>query len=264
MNKRKAQSPIENQQKAQKQVSTKMATIEDVMKKLEKLNKLDSIERSVKEIETTCEDIKTRQTKTEKQTEENSTNIEVIQSDLDILQSEMNKIQYEKIRNNIIIHGVPRMEEEDTHGIALKICNSLLNAELNPNSLLTRRMPIRKFAPPIVIQFNDPIIKTTVLNNWKTLNNKNNSENINIQQKLHQLLNTNQNSKISLAEEQTQYSHKLLRETKEALGTKFKFIWIKFGNIYIRQSEDSNIHKSQNSNSKPSSTIYVPPRRRTN
>lgn len=243
MNKRNAQSPIENQNKFQKQISSNMPpTIEDVMKKLDKLDKLDSIEKSVKEIEATCEDIKVRQNKADLQTGENTSSIEYLQTDVEVLLSEMNKIQYEKIKNNIIIHGVPISQGEDVHNIALTICNTLLNIQLVPTSVLTRRMPIRNLAPPIVIQFMDQIVKATVIKNWKSLNN---SETNNIQQSLHRLLNINQNSKISIVEEQTQYSHKLLRETKSKLGNKFKFIWIKFGNIYIRQKEDSVVHKIQ-------------------
>lgn len=243
MNKRKAESPIENKNKSQKQlIPSEMATLDDIMKKLEKLDKLDSIEKTVKEIESTCEDIKIRQNKTELQTDENTSSIEVLQTDVEMLLSEMNKIQYEKIRNNIIIHGVPITDGEDTKKIALTICNKLLNIHLEPISLSTRRMPIRNLAPPIVIYFVDPIVKTTILKNWKQLNN---TSNINIQQNLNNLLQINPISKISIIEEQTQYAHKLLKETKSTLGHKFKFIWIKFGNIYIRQKEDSNVHKIQ-------------------
>lgn len=244
MQKRKAQSPIENHNKAQKKIpSTMPPTLEDIMKKLEKLDKLDSIEKSVKEIEINCEDIKVRLNKTEVQTEENTGNIEVLQTDVEVLLHQMNQIQYDKIRHNIIIHGVPIAEGENTHSIALLICNTLLNIHLDPSSLYTRRMPIRNLSPPIIIKFVDPTIKSTILKNWKTLNSTSNTKNI--QQKLQQLLHINPNSKISIIEEQTQYSHKLLKETKSTLGNKFKFIWIKFGNIYIRQKEDSLIHKIQ-------------------
>lgn len=247
MTKRKAISPISNNSKAHKQTSSEMGDVmkklEEVMKQLEKLDKLDSIETTIKEIGTTCEDLKIRQNNTDKLTNENTANIEFMQSELEVLQSEMNRIQYDKIRNNIIIYGVPIIPDEDTYDIASKICNSLLNTDLAPDSFLTRRMPIRNISPPIVIQFRDHNIKSTIIKNWKTLNNNNNSENINIQQTIRQHLNINQNSKISITEEQTHYSHKLFREVKESLGAKFKFIWNKYGYIYIRQSEDSPIHK---------------------
>lgn len=242
MTKRKAQSPVENHQKAHKQSSSTMSTLDDVMKKLEKLDKLDSIETSIKEIESTCEGIKSRQNTNETQINENTTNIEVIQSELEVLQAQMNKIHYEKIRNNIIIYGVPILEEENILDISLKICNSLLDTPLDNTSLLTRRMPIRHLSPPIIVQFLDPVVKSTIITNWKTLNNRT-TNNIEIQQKFQELLNFTQPSKISITEEHTQYSHKLFKDTKEALGNKFKFIWIKFGYIYIRQSEGSPIHK---------------------
>lgn len=56
MAKRKAQSPVENHQKAQKQSSSKMSTLDDVMKKLEELDKLDSIKSSIKEMNRYVED----------------------------------------------------------------------------------------------------------------------------------------------------------------------------------------------------------------
>lgn len=99
-------------------------------KKLEKLDKLDSVESSIKEIESTCENIQLHQNTNEQQ-------IEVIQSEVDVLQSEMNRMQYDKIRNNVIIYSVPRLEEENAQ--ELKICNSFLDTALDITCIVNTR-----------------------------------------------------------------------------------------------------------------------------
>lgn len=244
MNKRIASSPIENPTNSQKHKNIEMAppvTLEDIMKELKKLEKLDTIEKTVTEINS-------RQTKVEQQVEVNSNNINYIQTDLDVLQADVNRLNYEKIRNNIIIHGIPMQRNENTDQLVATICNTLLDVTLDPQAFLSRRMPINKNSPPLVIQFRDPTTKTTIIKNWKDLQRKAQLKpnELNIQKKLNDLLNiTDSRNIISITEEQTQYSHKLFMETKKLLGAKFKFIWIKYGTVHIRQSDSTNIHKIQ-------------------
>lgn len=245
-NKRKPSSPIENPTNSQKQQTKKMGiTLEDIWERLnmmdKRLDKLDTIEQTVTEIN--C-----RQNTVEKKVEENSANIEFIQTDVEILQADVNRLNYDKIRNNIIIHGIPVNKDENTSNLVVTICNTLLDKQLDPQCILTRRMPINTSAPPLVIQFRDPSTKFTILKNWKELQSKSqaNPSELNIQKKLYNLLNiTDTRHTISITEEQTHYSHKLFNETKKLLGTKFKFIWIKYGTVYIRKAENTNIHKIQ-------------------
>lgn len=167
--KRKASSPItqtNNNIRNKPNTPPKMATIDDVMRKL---TKLDTIETSIQDIRNTCEAITTRQTKLETETEHNTTAIEGIQGNLDQLQSEVNKLQYEKIQRNIIIYGIPYKQEENTQQLTVQICNLLLNTPIDLNSIITRRMPIRTASPPIVVSFRDYNIKLAVLTNWKCL-----------------------------------------------------------------------------------------------
>lgn len=242
MSKRNASSPIENPTNSQKHKNTKMAvTLEDIMNELKKLEKLDTIEKTVTEINS-------RQTTVEQQVQENSNNINYIQTDLEILQADVNRLNYEKIRNNIRIHGIPMKKDEDTNEIVSLICNTLLDEALDTQNIRPRRMPINILAPPLVIQFRDLTTKITILKNWKELQRKaqSNPNELNIQKKLNTLLNiTDQRNVISISEEQTQYSYKLFMEAKKVLGEKFKFIWIKYGTVHIRQSDNSNIHKIQ-------------------
>lgn len=242
MNKRLATSPIENPTDSQKHKNTTMAvTLEDIMKELKKLEKLDIIEKTVTEINS-------RQTTVEEKVEENSTNINHIQTDLDLLQADVNRINYDKIRNNIVIYGVPIKQDDNPNEIVVSICGKLLNDALDPTTIRARRMPINTHAPPLVVHFQDMTTKITILRNWKELQKKDPNV-MNIQQILNTLLNiTDKKNIISISEEQTQYSHKLFMETRKVLGEKFKFIWIKYGTIHIRQSENSNIHKIQSKN----------------
>lgn len=247
MNKRIATSPVENPTNSQKhkhKIAKMPVTLEDIMKELKKLEKLDSIEKTVTEINS-------RQTSVEQKVEENSNNINHIQTDLDLLQADVNRMNYEKIRNNIIIYGIPMKRDENHNEQAVLICNTLLNETLNSNNIITRRMPINSPAPPLVIHFRDLNTKITILRNWKDLQRKAeaNPMEINIQQKLKNLFNiTDTRNIISITEEQTQYSHKLFMETRKILGEKFRFIWLKYGTVHIRQSDGSAIHKIQSKN----------------
>lgn len=242
MSKRKASSPIENPSNPQKQQTKTMSvTLEDIMKELKKLEKLDTIEKTVTEIHS-------RQNTVEQNVQENSKNISYMQSDLDILQADVNRLNYEKIRNNIIIHGIPMHREENTNQISATIFNTLLDDNLDCQNIKTRRMPINTSAPPLVVTFRDLTTKITILKNWKELQRRAqmSPNEINIQKKISNLLNiTDARNIISITEEQTQYSHKLFLETKKQLGAKFKFIWIKYGTVHIRQTENSIIHKVQ-------------------
>lgn len=245
--KRKATSPREqdNNIRSKPNPTTKMATNDDIMRKL---CKLDSIETSIQDLRNTCEAINTRQTIIETQTANNTTSIEGIQGNLDQLQSEVNKLQYEKILNNVIIYGIPYQQGEDTNQLTIKICNLLLNTPLDANCIFTRRMPIKTISPPIVVSFKDYNTKVTILTNWKTLRKSNTDQSANnIQRKLKEELNILQtNVRISITEEQTPYIIELFKEVKQSLGSRFKFIWIKYGHIYLREKESSLVHKIAN------------------
>lgn len=246
--KRKASSPItqtNNNIRNKPNSTPKMATIDDVMRKL---TKLDTIETSIQDLRSTYEAINIRQTKLETQTEHNTTSIEGLQGNLDHLQSEVNKLQYEKIQRNIIIYGIPFQQEENIQQISIKICNSLLNTPIDDSCIITRRMPIRTIAPPIVVSFRDYNTKHSVLSNWKTLQKSSkDQQGNNIQKRLKDELNIiSTNTKISITEEQTPYIIELYKEAKQSLGSRFKFIWIKYGNIYLREKELSPVHKIVN------------------
>lgn len=219
-----------------------MASNDDIMRKLDKL---DSIESSIQDLRNTCESINVRTTIIETQTENNTTSIEGLQGNLDQLQSEVNKLQYEKIHNNVIIYGIPYQKEEDIQQLTIQICNRLINTPIDSNCIRTRRMPIKSISPPIVVSFRDYNTKVSILSNWKSLRNDQSANNI--QKRLKDELNIlPTNIKISIIEEQTPYIIELFKEAKQLLGSRFKFIWIKYGNIYLREKELAPIHKIGN------------------
>lgn len=71
---------------------------------------------------------------------------------------------------------------------------------------------------------------------------------LNIQKKLKEELNIplQSTTRITITEEQTHYIIELFKEAKKLLGSRFKFIWIKYGNIYLREKELFLIHKIAN------------------
>lgn len=242
--KRKASSPIIETQtniRIKPNPKPKMATIDDVMLKL---TKLDTIETSIQDLRNTYEAINIRQTKLETQTKDNTSSIDGLQENLDILQSEVNKLQYDKIQRNIIIYGIPFQKEENTNQTIINICNRLLNTPIDVSCIITRRMPIRSISPPIVASFRDYSTKLTVLSNWKTLQKSSTND---IQKSLKDELQiTTTNTRISITDEQTPYIIGLFKEAKQSLGSRFKYIWIKHGSIYLREKELSPVHKIVN------------------
>lgn len=56
--------------------------------------------------------------------------IDFVQSDVEILQADVNRLNYEKIRNNIIIHGIPVNKEEDPNHLVVTICNTIKKPKL--------------------------------------------------------------------------------------------------------------------------------------
>lgn len=242
--KRKASSPITqtmNNIRNKPNTPPKMFTIDDVMNKL---TKLDTIETSIQDLRNTYEAINIRQTKLETQTEHNTSSIDGLQDNLDHLQSEVNKLQYDKIQRNIIIYGIPFQQEENIEQLTIKIINLLLNNPVDANCIITRRMPIRSISPPIVVSFRDYNTKLTLLSNWKTLQK---STVNNIQKKLKDELHiSTTNTRISITEEQTPFIIGLFKEAKQSLGSRFKFIWIKYGSIYLREKEQTPVHKIVN------------------
>lgn len=217
------------------------ATIDDVMAKLNyfepKLDKLDTIESQIFEITTKCASIEQRQSALENTTEANCSDIEALQESHDSLQAIVNKLQYEKIQNNIVIYGIPVESDENIQVTALTICNKFLNTPITEDSIFSRRMFIRTTAPPIVVCFKNLYTKIALLKNWKDAKKS--------QPQLQQQLKNQFNSPLNIVvtEEQTELTLKLFKETKFALARKFKYIWIRHGNIYIRQSETALVHK---------------------
>lgn len=89
-------------------------TIEDVWKRFEKLDKLDSIEKKTDEIESKYEIFTSKHNALEANVNSNRDYINDLQLSLDVVQLKVSHLERAKICTNLIVNGIPRCSTEKT------------------------------------------------------------------------------------------------------------------------------------------------------
>lgn len=146
--------------------------------------------------------------------------------------------QYSR-NKNVIIDGIPETQGENLLNIIL-ILGQKVNMKIDPTDVQTLHRLPRKQKPntkatPILVQFNNRMVRDGFLNNMK-------SKEITLE-----ILNLgNNNSKIYFNEHLTPYYSKLHYEAKNKKingQNVFKYVWIKNGKVLARKSDNAQVQR---------------------
>lgn len=218
--------------------------LEEISKKLEKLNQLDTISAEINEIKSTFINIEKKQKENEFQISCNSGQIEQLVSVVEQLRSDVSHLQYSKIKNNIIINGVPFKSDESPSQIAIELFAFILESNIDSAIISSsRRMKLNNNStPPLVVSMIDNKIKEKITKNWTK---QKISATFQKKIKAHFGITDNKHF-INIAEEKTHLTNILFKEAKTKLKDNYKFIWVKYGNLNVRESDSSPIIRIKN------------------
>lgn len=207
----------EEEKNNQKQIKTKGCTLEDIMAKLEEMEKKYDI----------------LLTKYNEQLEINGK----LQNELMTIKIQLNKQDQGALKNNIIIQGVPQKPNENLSEIVTKI-GEKLEVQINKNFLAYRvgnTNEDKLASKPIKVIFEEETIKLNMIKSKKKFE---------LQSKD---LGFRENNKIYLNHDLTKTSLELYKAAKEyKKRMNFKFLWISNGNILLRKTDDSKVILVQN------------------
>ena len=131
------------------------------------------------------------------------------------------------------IHGVPFSRHENKNAIVLKIAEIIApDLEIDEHEISTsHHLPTANsdFIPPIIVKFTRRDTRDRIYNSKRRLKSKKASD---------LGLGFTQDSKLYINESLTKKSKELLKKVKShARAHNFKFIWTRFGKVFIRKDD---------------------------
>lgn len=217
-------------------------TTDDIWKRLEKLDKLDTIEQKVNEIESKYEAFNNKQNALEDKINSNRDYINNLHYTLDVVQLKVSHLERAKICANLIVNGIPdqQPQEEDLSQLILKLCAILKIPIVKADIASCRRMFTKTGHSPIVVSLKDEETKLMIYNNWKeiTKTGTHPTKNLLIKE-LYEKFQLPVNNYINITEEETRYTYNLFREAQQKFKGKFKYTWKKNGNIFTKLDDNS-------------------------
>lgn len=205
--------------------------IQDTQSKLQE--NYDAILKKTKEQAEGHEELKS-------QVEDNTTDIEYIQTDLDKINYKLNCLMQEKLGLNLIISGVPKNDDEDIKEVVSSIFTSM-GAQLQGDSISASwRIHNRNEAPPVIVKLKNKGTKDSILNLRKSHHSDSQHKGKSLYAKD---FGFDSEKQIYINEELTQHSRNLLNTAKKLLKEKanFKFIWTSDGKILAKKDENSKV-----------------------
>lgn len=187
-------------------------------------DKFDDISKKVTEIERQNKQI----------TDENSE----IKIRLKQLEIQHYREQQQQLNKHLTIHGVPKKSNENLEDIIINLAKITKTDISKSNIISCRRMNANENtnAPIIVAEFDNIHNKQQLHNNFK----------INGAIIVKQLFTntTNDSKKIYINEYLSEYTRKLLEDTKKLkVKHNIQFVWVKNGVVYLRVNATSNVFK---------------------
>lgn len=213
-----------------------MATIEDILLKLEKLKQLDTITESVTRFATICYDLEAQLqhlvTRVNLLTDENKQ----LKNQIEIVNCELDRSKQNSLKTNLEIAGIPVTENEDLVKISTEIFSHLgITDEKSVKYAYRKRSSRNKAQPPPIIVSTDnkglrdrvlknkrkEILDTTILNNFQH------------KQSTHKRL-------IYINEHLTDFNKYILKRAKDLRRSgKIFGTWVRNGFIIIKNEADS-------------------------
>lgn len=154
----------------------------------------------------------------------------------------MNEIKQEKLENHFNINGLPQLTKEETVEVVVKIAN-----ELNINLTPTDIEDINYFNNKRTNK-HDYVFELKNKDQKKEFINKRKSKLIYVNNNL-EVFSVNSNSstindnrsRIFINDHLTKFNHNLLNHAKSLKNCQYKYVWYKFGRIFAKQSDNSEI-----------------------
>lgn len=200
---------------------------------------IKELQKSINFISAQLDDIRKENKELKKILKEDGREKEIMKERISHLEETMERNEREKIKNNIIITGVEKQENEGGRlaDIVRSIAGSM-NVKLETADLIAcNRKEGRTDCPPIIVQLAHKELKQKILDARRTIGSIKTRE-CNIKGK---------NNEIYLNEQLTTqntalfYQARLLRKEKQ-----YRYVWTRDGNIYLKKADTTQKIKIKN------------------
>lgn len=154
-----------------------------------------------------------------------------IKDQIFIMQADVNNIYQKEINGNVVIFGLPKLENQSQ---LIMTFDNILNKlqvkkdEIKSYDMYQGRGDVAK-PGPVYIKFQNVSTKIKFLQITKTKTLYGND------------VGLGTNTKLQFKEQLTEYNQKLLRDAIQLRNHGYKYIWAKNGRIYVRKTSTSNI-----------------------
>lgn len=217
-----------------------MVTIDDILIKLEKLNKLDQITESINNLSTICNEIKVQQGILESRVNLLTVENKQLKSQVEKVNCELDRMKQHTLNSNIEIVGVPETVNENPEEISNKIFTYLGFTANNIIKSAYRKKGYKNRAglpQPIIVTIQDKGTRDQILKTKRNLQTTLDSNILAIPQEAN---NNHTKRIIYLNEHLTDHNKYLYKKTKDLRRTgKIFSTWVRNGYILIKESENS-------------------------
>lgn len=162
-----------------------------------------------------------------------------LKSDVNTLTNKLDALEQHSRNNNIEIHGVPEVKNENLFNVLDGICK-FINIDVNTSHIdyihriSTRNTDLPK---PIIVRFTSRLYKENLIGAARTKQKKD------INNTTSGLLLEGAHKPIFINENLTNDKKLLFKECRKfAKDNKYKFSWVKNGNIFLRKDDNTKVH----------------------
>lgn len=158
---------------------------------------------------------------------------QILQTNYNNINTDINEIKQNKLKRKMIITGIPILN--DTNALRTLYDDLITKLEINKEDTQLvdifqgKHIHSGTQSAPIYVELQSSDIKNTIIQLAKAKQLKANH------------LGFDSHNKVKIAERLTPYNKNLLREANQLRSHGIKFIWIKYGKIFIRKNHNSEI-----------------------
>lgn len=177
-----------------------------------------------------------------KKNEFNENTVKNLSNETSELNFQLNELKQEKLENKFNINGLPQLTKEKTIEVVLKIADEL-DINLQPSDItdVTYFNNKRTNKHDYIFEIKDKELKKEFIKKRK-------SKLIYVNHNL-EIFSVNSNSstinknssRIFINDHLSKFNHHLFNHTKSLKNCNFKYIWYKFGKIFIKENDNSEV-----------------------
>lgn len=209
-------------------------TLEEINQKQQKLQ--ENFDSLVKTSNDHTNELKIQ----EKKVAENSLDISNVYNTINLINYKLNTLSQQKLNKNVIINGVPKVQNEDIKKVISRIMTDIgMNLDTDDIEEIWR-VHDRNLSPPIIVKFKNKWIKQKILKQRKQTNNDLKTKGKSMYAKD---FGFNSENQIYINEELTQETRILFNAAKKQLKetADYKYIWVTEGKILAKQDESAKV-----------------------